>query len=117
MDKSQEDCIRECIQEIDTIKRRLVGLLSNQKVDVFEKPTFLECSAYFRNHKDSQSGSEGHKFFDYYESNGWKVGKNKMKCWKSAANQWIARNKKREEDKRSSASDRHDQATKRFLGV
>jgi hypothetical protein len=28
------------------------------------------------------------KFFNYYESNGWKVGRNKMKCWKSALTTW-----------------------------
>ena len=26
---------------------------------------------------------------DYYDSNGWMVGKNKMKAWKSAASRWI----------------------------
>ena len=30
-------------------------------------------------------------FCDYYNSNGWMVGKNKMKNWQSAANQWISR--------------------------
>lgn len=27
-------------------------------------------------------------FFDYYQSNGWKVGKNSMKDWKAAARRW-----------------------------
>ena len=31
---------------------------------------------------------ECEKFADYYQSNGWKVGKNSMKCWKSAARNW-----------------------------
>ena len=30
-------------------------------------------------------------FFDYYESNGWKVGKNTMKDWKAAARGWSKR--------------------------
>ena len=30
-------------------------------------------------------------FFNYYESNGWKVGKNAMKSWQSAASGWISR--------------------------
>jgi len=30
-------------------------------------------------------------FHDYYESNGWMVGKNKMKKWKSAASGWSKR--------------------------
>ena len=31
---------------------------------------------------------EADKFYDFYESKGWFVGKNKMKIWKSAANNW-----------------------------
>lgn len=31
------------------------------------------------------------KFIDYYQSNGWKVGKNKMKDWKAAARGWVGR--------------------------
>ncbi len=27
-------------------------------------------------------------FYDYYESNGWRVGRNPMKSWKSAAHRW-----------------------------
>jgi len=34
---------------------------------------------------------EAQKFFDFYESNGWKVGKNKMKSWKAASSGWISR--------------------------
>ncbi len=30
----------------------------------------------------------GRDFFDYYESNGWRVGRNPMKSWKSAAQRW-----------------------------
>ncbi len=35
-------------------------------------------------------GSEttGTEFFDYYESNGWRVGRNPMKDWKAAARRW-----------------------------
>lgn len=33
------------------------------------------------------------KFFNYYESNGWRVGKNAMKNWKAAAAGWISRAK------------------------
>jgi uncharacterized protein YdaU (DUF1376 family) len=36
-----------------------------------------------------QGKTEAKKFFNYYESNGWKVGKNPMKNWKAAANNWI----------------------------
>lgn len=32
--------------------------------------------------------SEASRFFDFYESNGWRVGKNPMKNWRSAAQNW-----------------------------
>lgn len=31
------------------------------------------------------SDFDPHRFMDFYESNGWKVGRNKMKDWQSAA--------------------------------
>lgn len=31
---------------------------------------------------------EVEKFYDYYESNGWKVGRNKMKDWQRTMNRW-----------------------------
>lgn len=33
-------------------------------------------------------------FFEYYQANGWKVGKNKMKDWRAAFRMWEAREKK-----------------------
>lgn len=34
---------------------------------------------------------EAKKFFDHYESNGWRVGKNPMKNWRAAASLWKRR--------------------------
>ena len=51
----------------------------------FEKPTLSEIKAYCierGNKVDAQH------FFDYYESNGWKVGKNSMKNWQAAIRTW-----------------------------
>lgn len=31
---------------------------------------------------------EGEKFLNYYESNGWRVGRNPMKSWTHALNNW-----------------------------
>lgn len=56
---------------------------------VFVIPSPEELVAYFES-KESNS-IEAKKFFDYYESNGWKVGKNKMQKWKSSASGWISR--------------------------
>ena len=51
----------------------------------FEKPTLSEIKQYCierNNNVDAQH------FYDYYESNGWKVGKNSMKNWQAAVRTW-----------------------------
>lgn len=40
-----------------------------------------------------QAKIEAQKFVNYYTSNGWKVGKNPMKSWGAAANNWITNTK------------------------
>ena len=40
-----------------------------------------------------QAKIEAEKFVNYYESNGWKVGKNPMKSWTHAANTWLINSK------------------------
>lgn len=66
-----------------------------EKAKTFQKPTLEEVGEY--------CASRGNKidaqyFIDYYESNGWKVGKNKMKDWKATVRTWERNpyNKKKE---------------------
>lgn len=40
-----------------------------------------------------QAKIQAEKFVNYYESNGWKVGKNPMKSWTHAINNWITNSK------------------------
>ena len=35
--------------------------------------------------------AEAERFVDYYDANGWKVGRNKMRDWRAAARNWLAR--------------------------
>ena len=51
----------------------------------FKPPTLEEVQAYCmeRNNK-----VDAERFIDYYSSNGWMVGKNKMKDWKAAVRTW-----------------------------
>lgn len=58
----------------------------------FIKPTPQELVAHFES-KGSNS-NEAENFFNFYESKGWMVGKNKMKIWKSSASLWISKNNK-----------------------
>ena len=58
---------------------------------VFTKPTLDEL----RDYMDSIGMNDvSNKFFDFYESKGWMIGKNKMKDWKSAVRTWKPNNLK-----------------------
>ena len=51
----------------------------------FEKPTLEELENYKLERKSSL---DIQKFYNYYEANGWKVGKNPMKDWKATFRYW-----------------------------
>lgn len=51
----------------------------------FVKPNLEEVIAYCKERKNKV---DPQKFIDYYESNGWKVGRNSMKDWKAAIRTW-----------------------------
>ena len=55
------------------------------KRDVFIKPSIEEIKTYMI---EIGMTDVSEKWFDYYESNGWLVGKNKMKNWKAAVRTW-----------------------------
>ena len=64
--------------------------LDKDKRTRFARPSLEEVQDYI-NEKGYSVNAE--QFIDYYESNGWKVGKNSMKDWKAAVRTWEARNK------------------------
>ena len=92
----------ECIQDVSIGKVRL-GKASIAKVRLdktiedecekphspkrktFTKPTIDEIQDYCIERNNNVNAEQ---FFDYYESNGWKVGKNSMKDWKAAVRTW-----------------------------
>lgn len=59
------------------------------KTKRFIKPTIEEIEKYCVERKN---GVNATKFFNYYEANGWKVGKNSMKNWKAAVRTWEQNN-------------------------
>jgi hypothetical protein len=54
------------------------------KREIFKPPTFEEAEAYVLTLVKNNQAQVTKTFFDHYESNGWKVGKNKMVDWKAA---------------------------------
>lgn len=56
----------------------------------FVKPTVEEIAAYC---KEKKYNVNAQQFFSYYESNGWKIGRNAMKSWQAAVQNWNTRDK------------------------
>ena len=54
-----------------------------------KRPTVDEIQSYIL---EKGYSVDAEKFFDYYESNGWKVGKNPMKDWKACVRTWQKNN-------------------------
>jgi DNA-binding GntR family transcriptional regulator len=60
----------------------------------FEKPSLIDIENHMltKGLDFEQAKDQSERFYNYYESNGWKVGKNKMVNWKSSASGWLSRN-------------------------
>lgn len=56
----------------------------------FVKPTVEEIEAFCKEKKYTVNAQQ---FFNYYESNGWKIGRNAMKSWQAAVQNWNTRDK------------------------
>lgn len=57
----------------------------------FSSPSVDDVRAYCL--EQNYSAVDPQRFVDYYASNGWMVGKNKMKDWKAAVRGWNSREK------------------------
>ena len=54
----------------------------------FVRPTVEQVAEYIR---ENDYGIDAESFVDYYNANGWKVGKQSMKDWKAAVRNWERR--------------------------
>jgi hypothetical protein len=76
----------------DKNEKGLIVLPSELPNKKFLKPSLQDISIYVQS-KEPQANKElihqfAEKFWNFYESNGWKVGKNPMKSWQSAIKTW-----------------------------
>lgn len=58
----------------------------------FKIPSVIEIASYCRKRNNTV---DPQRFFDFYESKGWMIGKNKMKDWKAAVRTWENQERKR----------------------
>lgn len=83
-EKSSDNIIDNNIEDI--IDNNIIGTKSPARTSKrFIKPTIEEIKAYCIERRNTVNAE---RFFDYYECNGWKVGKNPMKDWKAAVRTW-----------------------------
>jgi len=80
--------VKENVNVIDATSSEVASAGAPQIIKRFKPPTKEELDEYCTQH-DLWIDTE--RFLDYYTSNGWSVGRNKMKDWKAAARNW-ARN-------------------------
>lgn len=69
----------------DKNKNKTISKDIGEKRKRFEPPTIEQLEEYI---KEKNYNVNAEKFFYFYESKGWMVGKNKMKSWKAAVSTW-----------------------------
>lgn len=72
-------------QQMNTDKNVRIKEYNNIKDIYMLKPTVEEIRAYCLKRKNQV---DAERFFDFYESKGWKVGKNAMKSWEACIRTW-----------------------------
>ena len=102
LEKSTPEIEIELEKELKIEKEIDSSASTTTKRKRFEKPTLSEIKAYCierGNKVDAQH------FFDYYESNGWRVGKNSMKNWQAAVRTWERSEYRKPNSKKNSKED------------
>lgn len=93
MVKSKQPTINVNVNDNDNVKVndnvRVVADASTRSR--FIKPSIDEVKAYAKDM--GYYGFNADRFIAYYESNGWKVGRNPMKDWRAAVRNWHAKDK------------------------
>ena len=84
-EKSTPEIEIELEKDIEIEKEIHSSASTTTKRKRFEKPSISDIKQYCMERNNNIDASQ---FFDYYESNGWKVGKNSMKDWKAAVRTW-----------------------------
>lgn len=102
LEKSTPEIEIELEKEIKIEKEIDSSASTTTKRKRFEKPTLSEIKQYCIERKNNVDAQH---FYDYYESNGWKVGKNSMKDWKAAVRTWERSEYRKPNSKKNSKED------------
>lgn len=112
------NCLKNKIELLKEENNKLKSLLKEKSKSPSSKtikPTVEEIKKYCQERNNS---IDAERFYDYYESNGWKVGRNPMKDWKATIRTW-EKNDKQHEDNITTYQERmisqQDKAREEFL--
>ena len=89
IEKNIGDAIAPHTQVETVIQEKNSETVARKKREQFIKPTVEEIEKFA--HEYNLTKLDPQYFYDYYESNGWMVGKNHMKDWKATAKNWNRR--------------------------
>ncbi len=90
----EQNSIDKSISSADNIKKETTKVVKKKSAARFTPPT-LEDVANYAHEKGYAINAE--RFISYYESVGWRVGRNQMKDWRAAVRTWAARDRKQQE--------------------
>ena len=95
-----------------------IGVVTPEKKvkKVFVKPTLTEVIDFCN---ETQANIDPQDFMDFYESKGWMVGRNKMKCWKSCVRRWkrqeVEQNREKHEKNMAKQAKQNEQLRNRTI--
>jgi len=88
-DKFQEQLQEQVKEQVQAQDKDIGGNRKTKKqpqqTSKFNPPQVSDIKEYCESRKNRV---DPEKFFDYYQSKGWMIGKNKMKDWKAAVRTW-----------------------------
>lgn len=91
---SNEEMFKSCKEmkaliPVEKVKRKTRISDSSTTSKQMVKPTIEEVFIDMKSKEFSPAEVESKRFWNFFESKGWKVGKQPMKVWRSAVNTWI----------------------------
>lgn len=89
--KSRRETNAQNARKSHESKKKNQNKQTKEPAKKFSPPTVEDVRSYC---KAKGYAIDAARFVSYYESNGWRVGKNAMKSWQAAVQGWAARDKK-----------------------
>ncbi len=106
---SSRDYFRDYSETTSDIKEKN---LKKESPSNFKKPSLEELESYA---KEIEANFSVNHFFDYYEANGWRVGKNSMKDWRATMRMWKHRGELNTQNNQNPKSEISDEERNEFF--